>query len=154
MVGVSFHTEGLDDVVLMLDRFRDRMETMAPVWESMAMDTRVNIFGRTFSQQGLDGAPWAALSPRYAAYKTRRRPGAPIMVFDGDLRDSMTTPRGGIMESWDKGFTVGTDVPYATYHQNGTPNMPARPLIGGMQRADQRRLVKIMQRYIVEGTRG
>jgi len=152
MVGVTFRAEGLEPVSLMLDRFRQNMSSMYPAFERMAEDYRVNVFGRTFKQQGLDGAPWAALSPRYAAYKARKRPGAPILVFDGDLRESMTSPRGGITEVWDSGFTVGTDIDYASYHQRGTPFMPARPMIGPMQRADSRRLTKIMQRFIVEGT--
>lgn len=152
MVGVTFRAEGLEDVTLMLDRFRQNMVSMYPAFELMAQDVRTQVFGRAFAQQGLNGSRWASLSPRYGAWKARVRPGAPILVFSGDLRDSMTTPTGGIYEPHDRGFTVGTDIRYAAYHQNGTPNMPARPMIGQMQRQDTRRLTKIMQRFIVEGT--
>jgi len=151
MVGLVFRAEGLEDVTLRLDRFRQNMASMYPAFALMAQDVRTQVFGRRFAQQGLDGAPWAALSPRYAEQKARARPGAPILVYDGDLRDSMTTPTGGIYEPHDRGFTVGTDVPYAGYHQRGD-GLPARPMVGPLSREDNRRLVKIMQRFIVEGT--
>lgn len=151
MVGLIFRAEGLEDVSLMLDRFRQNMSSMYPAMALMAQDVRTQVFGRHFAQQGLDGAPWAALSPRYAEQKARARPGAPILVYDGDLRESMTTPTGGIYEPHGTGFTVGTDIAYAAYHQRGD-GLPARPMVGQLQRADTRRLVKIMQRFIVEGT--
>lgn len=152
MVGIRFTADGLDVVELRLDRFRQNMTGAEPVMWDLAEHVRTTVFRRTFDQQGLDGARWASLSPRYAAHKARVRPGRPILQFDGDLVESMTTPRGGIAEAWDTGFTVGTDVPYARFHQDGTPTMPARPMVGPLQQRDKRQLVKIIQRHIIEGT--
>lgn len=109
---------------------------------------------RQFTQQGTaeTGGRWAPLSPPYARYKAKRRPGRPILVFDGDLRDSMIRPRAGVWETWDSGFVVGTAVDYAIYHQQGTPRMPARPLLGSPRKRDTQQMAKILQRWIVEGT--
>jgi hypothetical protein len=62
----------------------------------------------------------------------------------------MTIPGKGIYIVRPTSMTVGTAVPYAKYHQNGTPFMPARKLIGEPRRADSREFGKILQRFIVE----
>jgi phage gpG-like protein len=71
-------------------------------------------------------------------------------VFDGDLKRSMTVPGKGIYIVRSNSMTVGTSVPYAIYHQKGTPTMPARPLIGSPRKQDTRQFGKILQRWIVE----
>lgn len=118
----------------------------------MAVHMRTKVFGRTFRQRGTDGAPWAALSPAYAEWKSMVRPGQPILRFDGDLEDSMTSPRGGIFKVARTGYTVGTDIPYASAHQYGTGRMPARPIIGKLSQRDKAEQIKILQRHIIEGT--
>lgn len=48
---------------------------------------------RMFATEGaFTGTPWAALSPRYAAYKRKVKPGRRKLVFEGDTKDSFLTP--------------------------------------------------------------
>lgn len=143
--------DGLEAVELSLDRFRQNMTQAQPTMERMAVWVRTVVFAQTFENRGPAGSPWPALSPRYAGWKARVRPGAPLMVFDGDLRRSMTSPRGGVFEVSATGFEVGTDVPYARYHQDGGGSLPRRLLIGDVTREQKRALVKMLQRDIVEG---
>ncbi|AMM44474.1 hypothetical protein BARRETLEMON_12 [Arthrobacter phage BarretLemon] len=154
MTTVRFAGDGFKAFTLKLDRFDQNIGDAEPAFRAMAEFQTTVVNARQFKQQGTPetGGRWAPLSPPYARWKEKRRPGRPILVFDGDLRDSMTKPNTGIYEIWDKGFVVGTALPYATFHQNGTPIMPARPIIGSVRREDVRNFAKILQRWIVEGT--
>ena len=75
------------------------------------------------------------------------------MVFDGDLKDSLTTvgAGGGTFETTHNTVVVGTSVPYARYHQDGTARMPQRRLIGPVTRPDRKAMAKFIQQFIVEG---
>jgi hypothetical protein len=95
---------------------------------------------RTFRSEGSATGPkrrWAALSPRYAAWKSRRFPGRPILVLSGALRRALTqTGRGALVKSskgsLEVGIKPGKTARIAGYHQRGVPpgdgsRMPARP---------------------------
>jgi phage gpG-like protein len=152
MVALRFESDGFEPFVLLLDRFRQALEHPEPVLTELATYQKEVVNARVFAQQGsAETGRWVALSPRYAAWKAKVRPGRPILVFDGDLRETMTSARSGIFEVWDKGFTVGTDLPYARYHQDGTPTMPARPILGRSSKADNRRMAKILQEFVING---
>lgn len=152
MTTVRFGSAGFEPFNLRLDRFSDQLRDAEPAFEAMATYQVEVVNKRQFRQQGsAETGKWAPLSPPYARWKAKRRPGRPILVFDGDLRDSMTIPHNGVWEVWDRGFVVGTAVDYAIYHQKGTDHMPARPLLGSPRRSDTRALTKILQRWIVEG---
>lgn len=81
-----------------------------------------------------EGDPWAPLSPRYAKWKEKKRPGVPILKFDFHML--------GDQLSWqivgDELF-VGTNAVYGATHQFGRevtlPDgtrafIPARPYLG------------------------
>lgn len=64
--------------------------------------------------------PWAPLAP-----STIKRKGHDKLLYDtGRLRDSIT-----LGEVTPSSATVGTDAPYAPFHQFGTKKMAARPFI-------------------------
>ena len=74
------------------------------------------------------------LNDAYSEIKKRFKPSAPILVYSGDLRDSI----GGItsksiLKLTAFSATIGTKLPYAKYldegteNKNGTIKMPARP---------------------------
>ena len=83
----------------------------------------------TFSGKGRQGNKWPALSPTYAAYKNRVRPGRSLLVFDGPLKASLTgQSKDTLFQKTHQAVVMGSKVPYATYHQDGTRRMPKRPL--------------------------
>lgn len=152
MSGLHFEGSGLTPFVLTLERFQHNLGDASEAFRAMADYQKTVVNARQF--EGLGSAEvgtWSPLSPRYAAWKAKKRPGAPLLVFDGRLKKEMTTPGAGVYKVWSSGFTVGTDLFYATYHQNGTKKMPARPLQGERRKSDTRTLTKILQRWIVEG---
>lgn len=70
-----------------------------------------------------DGTAWAALSPRYAAWKEKKRPGVPILRFDNHMI-------GDQLANQVEGDTllVGTNAPYGAIHQfGGDIQIPERP---------------------------
>lgn len=85
---------------------------------------------QTFASEGaFSGSRWSPLSPRYAAYKQRVKPGRKILAFSGRMRRSFTNnsnpehatlyAKGGVM--W-----FGTMVPYAKYHRGSYRGRPVR----------------------------
>ena len=69
------------------------------------------------------GRPWQSLTPKYAAIKARRYPGAPILRATGRMQDT------SFIRPWRDGFEVVT-TEYGPYHQFGTSKMVARPWMG------------------------
>lgn len=86
---------------------------------------------KQFDSEGYGPAAgsWAALSTKYAAWKSKAAPGAPLLVLSGKLREALTS--GGpnaLREVSGSSLSFGTTgVPYASTHQTGSGRMPARP---------------------------
>lgn len=79
---------------------------------------------------GPTSGAWAPLTPRYAEWKAKRYPGAPILEATGRLRSALTESSSPFAEREysDTDFAFGTrNVQYASYHQVGTERMVARP---------------------------
>lgn len=96
---------------------------LMPVFEAAAVEQ--------FDAEGQGPAEgkWPALSERYAKAKAKRWPGRPILVASGALRAALATGGAqGLREVTEKTMAYGTrGLIYASFHQTGTPNMPARP---------------------------
>lgn len=88
-----------------------------------------DIFKNTKKNFILKGSgKYPSLSAEYAERKRKRRPGAPILVYDGNLRDSVTVPgdNNSILDIGKTSLVQGTKVPYSRFIQEGTRKMPAR----------------------------
>ncbi|MGV2855426.1 phage virion morphogenesis protein [Glutamicibacter sp. AGC13] len=148
--GLIFAGDGFKAFGMVLERFSQRIEDPTPVWDGLA-DRFVELQKKNFSSQGstMSGG-WSPLSPKYGAWKATHYPGRPILVRTGELKDSLAG-KLGIREFNRKSMTVGTQVAYAAFHQNGTRHMPARRLIGDIPVDEQREWAKVLQRYLIEG---
>lgn len=151
---VDFHmridgTEAIHDTLL---RFTERADDLSEPLDAMG-DVVARLQAREFATQGqATRGGWASLSPDYARRKARTHPGKPILERDGDLKRSLTQRPFGIDEVDRHVAVFGTAIPYARYHMDSTPFMPARPpLIGEVGRGPSRQFVKILQRWVVEG---
>jgi phage gpG-like protein len=150
MTTLRFDSDGADAFALQLRRFEHNIGDATPAFEAMARFQVGTVNARQFKERGtVETGRWAPLSPLYGRWKARVRPGKPLMVFDGDLKRSMTVPGKGVYIVRSNMMTVGTAIPYAKYHQKGTPTMPARKLIGKPRKADTREFAKILQRHII-----
>lgn len=150
MTVLSFDSAGAEPFSLLLHRWDHNIRDARPAFEAMAQYQTAVVNRRQFNARGtVETGKWAPLSPLYGRWKARVRPGKPLLVFDGDLRQTMTVPGKGIYIVRPTSMTVGTAVPYAKYHQKGTATMPARKLIGQPRKADTREFGKILQRHII-----
>jgi hypothetical protein len=69
------------------------------------------------------GRPWAALTPKYKAWKVATVGGLPILILTGAMLNSAKVKPQG------EGFAVDSTF-YGRYHQFGTSKMVARPWMG------------------------
>lgn len=70
------------------------------------------------------------LSPAYKKRKAKFGPVYPILRDTGRLERSVTTNNGDhIKIIRPKHLTIGSSVPYADFHQEGTRKMPKRPFL-------------------------
>jgi phage gpG-like protein len=148
---LNFDSAGAEPFMSRLHKWEENLGDATPAFEAMAQYQVKTVNARQFKEEGtVETGKWAPLSKDYGRWKARVRPGRKLLVFDGDLKRSMTVPGKGIYIVRSTSMTVGTSVPYAIYHQKGTPTMPARPLIGSPRKQDTRQFGKILQRWIVE----
>lgn len=82
----------------------------------------VSLAKRAFNEADVRPLPWDPLKPATIAAKKRKGYSEGILKASGAL---MKSPR--IIEVTDTSVRVGTDRPYARYHQEGTSKMPPRP---------------------------
>jgi hypothetical protein len=73
---------------------------------------------RAFREPAVRPAPWASLSPATIKDKTRRRKSLAVLIRDAVL---VRSPR--ITSLSNRAVTIGTDRPYAVYHQTGKGRM-------------------------------
>lgn len=141
---------GEEQVNRTIARTTDRIRDARPLWEELA-DRFGKQEARQFRSEGRAASGgWAALSPRYAAWKARRFPGKRILERTGDLRRSLTERPFGIEVLKRRYMIVGSDVDYGEYHQKGGANLPRRRPVEFTENA-RRTWVKAMQRYIITG---
>lgn len=94
-------------------KFRSRKSA---ILEKMA-NNAVNYFKvDAFDSRSFDGVPWAP---------NQKQDGRQQLVKTGRLRQSIT-----ILRRTNDSRVVGSNVPYAQYHNNGTSHLPKRQFIG------------------------
>jgi hypothetical protein len=76
------------------------------------------------------GGAWKALTPKYKVWKDAHYPGQPILVREGDLRESMRwggmgPGPGGIFDAQPSFVIAGTAIPYAAHVNAERPFLPA-----------------------------
>ena len=118
-----------------LQAMRDRAKNLKPVlrWAGEKLERAYSANFSTmgsFSARAMLKGAWPPLSPAYAAWKTSRFPGAPMLVRSGALFKEVTTISSNpasSMGDMEAEFAVVGKVP--KFHQYGTERMPARKII-------------------------
>lgn len=104
-----------------------------------------------FSAEGAfeNRSKWADLSPAYQAWKQKRYPGRKILELTGTLLASIAVRGafGNVTKVSPTEMVVGTSIPYAIYHQTGTPRMPARKIIE-LTEDQKKRWVQIIHKFL------
>lgn len=143
-----------------LKDIKDRTRNVRPVLKK-AQERLERAWGENFTTLGLLSAKamlkggWAPLSPSYYAWKKVRFPmtAEQILVQTGKLytlvSNASSNPGSDIS---DQGMELVVPGKIAMWHQYGTRNMPARPIVF-VPRDFDRRIGKDLAKYIVDGSR-
>jgi phage gpG-like protein len=135
----NIEVTGSDAVLKGLAALQDAVQDLTPYWRDVFAPKYFGIVQDLFSTSGtprgeggkFSGGPWERLSPAYAKWKFAHYPGRPTLSLTGTLRKSLYWTgsglgQGGIFEATPTFVRVGTEIPYAKYHQYGTGKMPKR----------------------------
>lgn len=151
-------------------RFADSISDWKPAFEAILKDFKKGQVEQFVSQGSYGTAGgWRPLSPRYAAWKEAHRPGMPILVFSGLLKEAATNPKAEIgkdslkiiiddegsyqLFSKRQGRMVTKHKPaVAAYHQKGGGRLPKRAVIQ-LPQSQIVRWRKIFHQYMVYQSR-
>ena len=106
-----------------------------------------------FTASGLPVGGWSPLKPKYASWKARNFPGAPIMVQGGALRRDLSTLRGPANDIRKTSAKFGTSIEYAKFHQYGTTRMAKRQIVFEPP-LFSKQLAQKAKRHIVDAANG
>ncbi len=141
---------GLPSYSVGLSRLRAAIADWRPFWT----DTFAPFFYREVLtdfvlEGGNSGDRWAPLASGYAKWKSAHYPGAGMLVRSGALKAALTssTAEHAIFRATSDSLEIGTDLPYAMYHQRGTRRMPQRPPLR-VNEAFMRVVGRSMQQYV------
>lgn len=136
---ITVNVLGAEKIDFALSRFGENVRDMRPFWIDVFAPQFFADQRENFETFGGKVGGWPPLSPRYAAYKSKVRPGRPLMVFDGWLKTSLTSKGGPIGAVRNERFSVfkpmaqslliGSSAPYAKAHQLGLGRLPQRRII-------------------------
>lgn len=119
---------GLEGTEEELRDMRQRARNLKPVFEKAGLALR-KYTKSNYLSNGLEVGGWSPLSPKYAAWKATRFPGAPPMVRTGRLFNSVAVV-GPEIDAHDTWATYSVEgVEYAKFHQYGTTKMPKRQIL-------------------------
>jgi len=84
---------------------------------------------KQFDTEGeFGGERWTSLSPGYEAWKSTHFPGKGILQRTGEMKRAASNPSRAVTPT-SLTLTIESDV--LPYHEEGTTNMPQRPLVFG-----------------------
>lgn len=161
---LSFEIVNGDAVKQGLAALIDTMSDLTPFWKKVFAPKYFAMVQDLFATGGrarggggrFKSGAWAGLSPRYAIWKRQHYPGRPLLVREGDLRDSVrwsgnSLGAGGIFDAQPLFVIAGTAIPHGKHHQYGTSTMPARPFLPP---PDPAVFAPLMKEWILRNARG
>jgi len=138
----SIEVTGGEEVKAGLAVFLKNLTDLTPFWRDVFAPKYFGMVQDLFATGGrarggggkFKGGAWAGLSPTYRIWKNIHYPGRPILVREGDLKESLTwygsqLGPGGIFDPHPSFVIAGTTIPHGKYHMTGTKHMPARPFM-------------------------
>jgi phage gpG-like protein len=129
MLQITLGITGDEELAAAFQAMSSRVQDWRPYWPTIA----AVFYESTRQRFASDGfGTWPRLSDGYSKWKIKNFPGEGILSATGNLRRSLTDRFGpnAVYEEEPQSLLLGTNIPYATYHQYGTSKMPARPPIG------------------------
>jgi hypothetical protein len=123
MTGLSYQFVGLDRLFAGYTRIERGLESLHPLWDMFDDEFYAQ------ETQHFANAPWPALTEAYAKRKAKEFPGKPLLRATDALFESLTATgkAGSVRRPRNLSLEIGTRDPKASFHQEGTDRMVARP---------------------------
>lgn len=151
---LRFEVAGEEQIGRALLRFAEGVTDYTEPFNEIANDF-LEVERRLFDSEGGTGGSgaWKPLSKNYAEWKDKHFPGAKILHRWEIMRESLTQFKANysIRDVQKLSVTLGTEVPYAIYHQQGR-GLPQRKAID-LNETDKQRWMKFIQQFLVEKKR-
>lgn len=145
---VSVH--GLSAAARRVAEIGRRSRDLRPAWPSVG-DFMARTAAEQFATGGARlGKPWAPLSPPYLRWKIKHGFDPRILIQTGEMRDSYVSRPMSVEDYRRKEASFGSDDPKAEFHQYGTRNMPARPVLFRTPEVDAT-VANVLAHYIATG---
>lgn len=126
MPDYRLYAKGLDEYERKLAQLATAILDLRPFWPRV-VPLFIGWMREQFTSEGeWGGDPWEPLTETYAARKEREFPGKGILVATSDLRKAASTPA---RTAFPNALILTIVDPKVEYHQEGTDDMPARPLV-------------------------
>jgi phage gpG-like protein len=143
-----------DEAKERLDDMGDRTRDMGPVlrWAKNKLEesNRENFLSSgSMSARAMLGGAWPPLSADYGAWKATHW-ATPLMIRTGKLLFDATNL--DVIGNSDQSITLTVNNRIAKFHQYGTENMPARPILFTPRDFD-RDLGRLARKYIKHGSK-
>lgn len=123
-IQLKFGVIGGNKLHSIFDHLEHVPDDFRPAFEKMAED-----FWKS-EQERFDsaGPGWKPLSPKYALWKAKHFPGAPIMQRTGSLKASLTgQAEDTIFDVYPTHMELGTQSDHAMFHQTGSIRVANHP---------------------------
>jgi phage gpG-like protein len=138
MASIDIKVRMIDnDIPDEIEKIKDNLDDFGPVFKEAKEDLQT-LWRNNFLQNGLPAGGWKPLDAEYGSWKSINFPGKGPMVRSGKLFRSLTDLRGNPNKIDKKEATFGTNIKYAEFHQSGTRNMPARPVVFVTERYERK----------------
>lgn len=132
MIQITFDVSGIAIVQQKFASYGADVSDLSVPFAQIADDLQADFTLNMATEGGVFAGGWAPLAASTIADRVRKGYGAsPILYRTGRLANSLSGDGGDTVKTVTaKSVTVGTSVPYATYHQTGTKKMPQRKIVG------------------------
>lgn len=152
---VRWQVEGSEDVQKRLSQWANKLHNPQPAFQDM-MDALAGVQADWFATQGQ--GTWPQLSEPYRTWKKKKFPKRGILHGPDrpghrglQLRDQLTKRPFGFETVTDQGFTFGSTLKYAPYHQRGL-GVPVRKPMAPLTPGTVAMLEKILRDHVVGQT--
>ena len=143
---IEITVEGDDVAAAHLEQMGSRAADVRPA-QAMLDPIFADDSRKRFDEQG---PGWARLSDAAQDQKAAAGLDPRILRATGALYDSLVRASSGPPSGSRDSLALGTDVPYARFHQHGTQYMPERKPVD-LSTTARRRMEQMLSDYITEG---
>jgi hypothetical protein len=138
-------------------KFSDMIKDMSPAFKLFIPEFQKSRVGWIYAGRDVDGKRFTPLSKKYAVRKKMLYGSQPILIASGKLINAVRGNEGWKQKITKDSLSMEIDLPYASYHQDGTNRMPQRAYFltkqGTLNKMDYAQLLQAMEGQIEDASK-